>query len=69
MRIKMNKIASLIVLIMLGLTFQSCSTTNATDRVGALDVINTPSGTMGCVAPKIISENGICKEPNKLSWE
>lgn len=69
MRFKMNSIISTIILIMFGLTLQSCSTTNASDRVGALDVINTPSGTMGCVAPKIISQNGICKEPNKLSWE
>ncbi|MBL1406530.1 MAG: hypothetical protein COC00_011145 [Rhizobiales bacterium] len=65
----MNSIISLVVLIMLGLTLQSCSTTNASNRVGAIDVINTPSGTIGCIAPKIISENGICKTPDKLSWE
>lgn len=69
MRLKMNSIISLVVLIMLGITLQSCSITNASNRVGAIDVFNTPSGTIGCIAPKIISENGICKAPDKLSWE
>lgn len=64
----MNKIISPILLILLGLTLQSCTTTNATDRTGALDMVNAPSGTVGCVAPKMKAENGICQEPEQLSW-
>lgn len=64
----MNKIISLILLIVAGLTLQSCTTTNATDRSGALDIVNTPSGSIGCVAPNIKAENGVCQMPDQLSW-
>ncbi len=64
----MNKIISLTFLMLLSLALQSCTTTNATDRSGALDSVNVPSGITDCIAPKIISEDGLCQDPNELSW-
>lgn len=50
-------------------TLQGCSTSNAmSDGLAISGSANNPSGTSGCVSPKIVTEDGKCKSPKKLSW-
>lgn len=66
----MQKITCFTVSAVFVLFLQGCTTTNDTVVGSAMaDAISLPSGTTGCTSPNIVTEEGTCKEPDKLSWE
>ena len=68
--LEMYKALLFMMIILVIPSLQSCTTSNATGKGSdILDSLNKPSGTSGCISPKIITEDGICKDPDKLSWE
>ncbi len=65
----MLKMSASIALLALLAALQGCTTTDMSALSSAkVENTNLPSGTSGCIAPKIVTEQGECKEPEKLSW-
>ena len=49
--------------------FQGCTSISAKALTEPkLDATNQPGGTVDCISPKIVTEEGNCEEPKKLSW-
>lgn len=50
-----------------------CSVSNASltkkDIQSTASAVNMPSGTVGCISPSIVNEDGECAEPKKLSFQ
>lgn len=65
----MIRIICLIVAVVFIPMLQGCSTSNAMgDGLVLAGSVNEPSGTSGCISPKIVTEEGKCKTAEKLSW-
>ncbi len=65
----MLKLSFLLTFLALLTVLQGCTTINTEALADAkIEGTNQPSGTFGCIAPKIVTEKGECKEPEKLSW-
>jgi len=49
---------------------QGCTTSNAM-AVAEAPVLatNAPGGTVGCLAPNIVTIDGKCEPPKRLSWK
>jgi hypothetical protein len=49
---------------------QGCTTSNAMAVAEApILAANAPGGTVGCLAPKIVTIDGKCEAPKRLSWK
>jgi len=50
---------------------QGCTTSNATALADdpLLNPENAPGGTVGCIAPSIVTIDGKCEAPKRLSWK
>lgn len=49
---------------------QGCTTSSATALAyDPMLSVNAPGGTVGCMAPNIVTLDGKCEQPKQLSWK
>ncbi len=62
--------AEIILLIFAIPVLQGCTTGSAAKLdAGLVSAVNSPGGTVGCIAPNIVTRDGKCQAPKRLSWK